>query len=216
MEYNVETGVLQGDTLAPFLFVLVLDCVLNAALTPEKGLPLTNVAAAMRGKKLAERPRRHAPYTPADFLTDLDYADDLAIVATSVDDAQAQLAALEKHAAQVGLKINVGKNKTEFVAADHIHGTIRSSTGLVIERVKEYTYLGHQAFDPDKAFAQRKRKAWAAIHTLDSVWCNDRVCVSLKRRLVDDLIDAAQSHLVAPLPDQPAARAGVDVAEDRQ
>ena len=38
--WQVETGVLQGDTLAPFLFVLLLDCILEDNLDPTLGLRL--------------------------------------------------------------------------------------------------------------------------------------------------------------------------------
>jgi len=38
--FPVQTGVLQGDTFAPFLFIIVLDYVLRVSMTPEFGLTL--------------------------------------------------------------------------------------------------------------------------------------------------------------------------------
>ena len=39
-EYSLQSGVLQGDTLAPYIFVLVLDALLYATLLPEDALKI--------------------------------------------------------------------------------------------------------------------------------------------------------------------------------
>ena len=39
--FEVEAGVLQGDTLAPYLFVIVVDCVLRAAPIPDDSVGFT-------------------------------------------------------------------------------------------------------------------------------------------------------------------------------
>ena len=39
--FKTLLGVLQGDTLAPFLFIIVLDYVLRNCMTPEFGLIIT-------------------------------------------------------------------------------------------------------------------------------------------------------------------------------
>ena len=75
-EFDILAGVLQGDTLAPFLFVIVLDFALRKAISgreQELGLTLT--------------PRRSRRY-PAVVLTDLDYADDISLVSNPVEQAQ--------------------------------------------------------------------------------------------------------------------------------
>ncbi|KXJ07950.1 hypothetical protein AC249_AIPGENE26468 [Exaiptasia diaphana] len=65
--FDITAGVLQGDTLAPYLFIIWLDYVLRKALdeNSELGFTLTE-----------RRSRRH----PAQKFTDADYADDIAVV----------------------------------------------------------------------------------------------------------------------------------------
>ena len=67
-EFDILAGVLQGDTLAPYLFVIILDYVLRKAISgreQELGLTLT--------------PRRSSRH-PAVVLTDLDFADDISLL----------------------------------------------------------------------------------------------------------------------------------------
>ena len=95
--FPVQTGVLQGDTLAPFLFIIVLDYVLRGSMTPEFGLTLKHRQSS-----------RHS----AVFLTDLDFADNIALLSDTIRDAQVLLSALECAAKEVGLLINKSKTKT--------------------------------------------------------------------------------------------------------
>jgi len=74
--FPVQTGVLQGDTLAPFLFVIVLDYVLRGSMTPEFRLTLK---------------RRQSSRHSAVFLTDLDFADDIALLSDTIRSAQVLL-----------------------------------------------------------------------------------------------------------------------------
>ena len=98
---TITGGVLQGDTLAPFLFKICLDYVLKMTLDRDNVLALT----------LSERKsRRH----PAIKMTDVDYADDLAIVTDKTSEATILLHKIENTAKEIGLNINSGK--TEFIS----------------------------------------------------------------------------------------------------
>ena len=90
--FDIIAGVLQGDTLAPFLFIICLDYVLRTSVDKAKDLGLTLTKA---------RSRRH----PAITITDADYADDLALMADTIADAQSLLHSLETAAGDVGLYI---------------------------------------------------------------------------------------------------------------
>jgi len=100
--FHVSKGILQGDTLTPFLFVLAVDWMMRRALTleliAECGICVT--------------PRRSS-HDPAYYLSDLDFADDIELLSRNMSTAQKILTAVEKSANLVGLTIN--KSKTEYM-----------------------------------------------------------------------------------------------------
>ena len=75
--FDIVSGVLQGDTLAPYLFIICLDYVLRTSIDKirESGFKLTK-----------KRSRRH----PAKTITDADYADDIVILANTPNQAETQ------------------------------------------------------------------------------------------------------------------------------
>eukprot|EP00111_Clytia_hemisphaerica_P013463 TCONS_00039544-protein len=100
--FDIHAGVLQGDTLAPFRFIIVLDYVLRISvdLSNDKGIKI---------KVPLRKPNRGL------FLTDLDFADDLALVSEIIQNLESLLHSLETSASQVGLYCNAGK--TEFISS---------------------------------------------------------------------------------------------------
>ena len=154
-QFNIAAGVLQGDTLAPFLFIVVLDYVLR--------LSLDN----MKEKGLMTKPRQSSRY-PAQHLTDLDFADDLALTSDSIKDAETLLQSLEEAASKVGLYCNEGK--TEFITTSPKPTDLRSLNGITIKRVVDFKYLGAHIVDSQKDFNIRKAMAWDACNKLDKIW----------------------------------------------
>ena len=65
--FSINAGILQGDTLAPFLFIIVVDYVLRMSVDS-----ITN-------KGFEIQPRRSTRH-PAQYLTDTDFADDIALI----------------------------------------------------------------------------------------------------------------------------------------
>lgn len=86
-------GVLQGDTLAPFLFEIVLGWVMHQATDDNHGFAM-----------IPRQSRRHQEYK----LSNLDYADDIAMLLLSIADAQKFLDRLVLAAANVGIHQNFG------------------------------------------------------------------------------------------------------------
>ena len=125
--FEITAGVLQGDTLAPFIFIIVLDYILRLSLDNlnDRGLQIQ-----------PRRSRRH----PAQHLTDLDFADDLALITELVEDAEALLQSLERGAALIGLYCN--KSKTEYINTTESSHNLKSLSGGTIKRVQDITYLG--------------------------------------------------------------------------
>ena len=91
--FDIVAGVLQGDTLAPYHFIICLDYVLRTSIDKirENGFQLTK-----------KRSKRY----PAKTITDADYADDLALLANTPNQAGTLLHSLERAAAGIGLHVN--------------------------------------------------------------------------------------------------------------
>ena len=98
--FDIVAVVLQGDTLAPYLFIICLDYVLRTSIDKirENGFELTK-----------KRSRRR----PAKTITDADYADDIAILTNTPNQAETLLHTLERAAAGIGLHVNA--HKTEYM-----------------------------------------------------------------------------------------------------
>ena len=94
--FDIVAGVLQGDTLAPYLFINCLDYVLRTSIDKiiENSFEPTK-----------KRNRRY----PAKTITDADYADDIAIPANTPNQAETLLHSLERAAAGIGLHVNAHK-----------------------------------------------------------------------------------------------------------
>ena len=128
--FDIVAGVLQGDTLAPYLFIICLDFVL-------------------RTKK---RSRRY----PAKTITDADYADDIALLANTPNQAKTQLHSLERTAAGIGLYVNV--HKTEYMCYNQT-SDITTLDGASLKLVDKFTYLGSSVSSTEKDIDTRLMKA---------------------------------------------------------
>ena len=74
--FQVTTGVLHGDVLAPFLFITLIDyLMMKATQNIEPGV--------------VTHPRLSRRY-PTESLQDMDFADDIALLESSMENAQAQ------------------------------------------------------------------------------------------------------------------------------
>ena len=150
-------GVLQGDTLAPYLFIICLDYVLRTSIDKikENGFELTK-----------KRSRRY----PATTITDADYADDIAILANTPDQAETLLHSLERAAGSIGLYVNA--HKTEYMCYNQT-GDISTLEGTPLKLVDKFTYLGSSVESTKKDIETRLTKAWTAINRLSIIWKSD-------------------------------------------
>ena len=168
MEILSHFRLILESTLAPFLFIITLDYVLREA---------------MQQKELGvEMKRREGSRRPAEYLTDLDFADDIALVSHTLANAQVLLQHLEAAAATVGLFINRAKTKALVIGDKAGAGSISLSDGT-IETVPDFCYFGSWIRTTDKDLSARKAQAWAAAEKLRRVWKAPQLSRELKVRL---------------------------------
>ena len=155
--FYILAGVMQGDTLAPYLFVIAIDYVMTTALV---------------GKDLGftvhpRRSRRH----PAVKVTDVDFADDLALTTDTAAEAQDLLHSVELAANSIGLHLN--ESKTKYIGvnlSDDDSTIIKAVSGEELEKVDDFVYLGSRIMRTERDFEVRKGKAWGACHQLQDIW----------------------------------------------
>ena len=155
--FKTSAGVLQGDTLAPYLFIIVLDYVMRQALSStyeETGIVLE-----------PRRSRRH----PEIRLHDLDFADDIALLASTMEKAESLLHSVESASNAVGLHLNEGKTKALLLNMGQTNN-IKTKKGVTLENVPHFKYLGSYVPDSFLDFKSRKAQAWKACNTLEKIW----------------------------------------------
>ena len=153
--FDIVAGVLQGDTLAPYLFLICLDYVLRTSIHKIK----ENIF-----KLTKERSRSY----PAKTITDADYADDIALLANAPAEAETLLHSLERAAEGIGLHVNAHKTGYMcFNQTDDIFTLNDSSLKLV----DKFTCLGSNVSPTENDINMRLAKAWTAIDRL-SVICD--------------------------------------------
>ena len=129
-QFEITTGVMQGDTLAPFLFIIVLDYALREALNGcEEQLEFT--ISPRRSKRQS-----------AVRLTDLDFADDIALLSDKIEQAQIILSRVQRECQKVGLALNAKKTKYITYNIDTEGSALKTNDGTELEKVEDFKYLG--------------------------------------------------------------------------
>ena len=142
--------------IAPYLF-FCLDYVHRTSIDKikENGFELTK-----------KRSRRY----PTKTITDADYADDIAILANTPNQAETLLHSMERAAAGIGLHVNA--HKTEYMCFNQtsdISTLDRSSLKLV----DKFTHLGSSVSSTEKDIDTWLTKAWTDIDRLSIIWESD-------------------------------------------
>ena len=157
--FQLLAGVLQGDTLAPFLFIIVLDYALRKAINGrevELGFTIT--------------PRKSSRY-PAQVQTDFDFADDIALLSDEIAQAQRLLDLVEEQCKKTGLHLNT--MKTKFIALNTPDDAVLTSAGEELEKVKDFKYLGSYIMSTAQDIKVRKAKAWKALNDMKRIWTSN-------------------------------------------
>ena len=155
--FDIVAGVLQGDTLAPYLFIICLDYVLRTSIDK------------IRENDFELRKKRSRRY-PAKTIIYADYACDIALLANTPNQAETLLNSLERDAAGIGLHVNA--HKTEYMCFNQA-GDISTLEGTSLKLVDKFTYRGSSVSSTEKDIDTRLTKAWTAIDKLSIIWKSD-------------------------------------------
>ena len=169
-KFEVKTGVRQGCLLSPFLFLLAIDWIL---------------------KKTTEGARNGIQWTLWNQLEDLDFADDLALLAHSLQQMQEKTSRLGTTSSQVGLDIH--PKKTQVMKMNTPSTDSVTLDGNSIEEVEAFTYLGsiidrHGGTDAD--VKSRIGKARTAFISLRNIWKSTKLKTKTKIRFFNSNVKA--------------------------
>ena len=174
--FKILAGVLQGDTLAPCLFIIALDYAMRMATKDETSVGFT---------LSQQRSRRH----PATTFTDTDFADDLTLISNTLEQAQLFLLRVESAAGQIGLHLN--ETKTEFMSYNQPEGDLLTLNGSKLDQVKDFMYLGSWVDSSQKDISTRIAKAWSALSKINTIWkspMNNNLKIQLFRSTVETVL----------------------------
>ena len=172
--FKTTSGVLQGDTLSPYLFIVLLDYALKKILPGDVGF----VVCKRNG-------RRH----PAIHIGVLAYADDICLLAESIGDVECSLHRHETSSVEIGVTINCNKTKAMHLGQASIRH-VRFAFGDPVDSCDKFAFLGVPTFNAETVFRSRLSKAWAALIKLRSIFnskANDAIEIGICRSAVESI-----------------------------
>ena len=152
--FDTVAGLLKGDILAPYLFIICQNYVLRTSIDKMKG----NVF-----KLTKERSRRY----PAQTITDADNAEDIALLANTPAQGETLIHSLERATAGIGLHVNA--HKTEYMCFNQ-RGDISTLNRSSLKLVNKFTYQRSSVSSTEIDINTRLAKAWTTINSLSVIW----------------------------------------------
>jgi hypothetical protein len=133
---------------------------------------------------------RQGSRRPAKHLTDLDFADDIVLLTSTLRDAQALLTSLEIAAAQVGLNINAAKTQAMYFGDAQPSQRLSLTQTRAVEWVPDFRYLGSWVNSSEKDLAVRIGLAWEACNKLWRIWKQTGLTRDLKLHLFKATVES--------------------------
>ena len=133
--FGIVAGVQQWYTLTPYFFIICIDYVLRTSIDKirENSFVLTK-----------KRSRRNLAKTITDYA---DYADNIAILANTPNQAETLLHSFEQVTA--GIDLHVNAHKTEYIFYNQT-SNISTLDGTSQKLVEKFTYLGTASHQPKR------------------------------------------------------------------
>jgi len=164
--FPVEKGVRQGCVLSPYLFNILAEMVMKETLDGFQG-------GLQNGGQM---------------ITNLHYADDIILLATSETELQELVDRLDRVSRRYSLLINI--DKTKVMASDGIACRILIQTKQLAQ-VNTFPYLGSLIAEAGKCtteFRTRLNRQQAIGASLQKIWKSHIVPISMKIRLMEPLV----------------------------
>ena len=175
--FDITAGVFQGDTLAPYLFIIVLDYALRMALKDGKEEELGFTITPRRSSR-----------SPKQALSDLDFADDISLLSDEIKQAEELLHRVEYQCSKVGLGLNAPKtNYLAYNTPEPI--TLKTRSGVELERKLDFKYLGSWVDNTEADVKKRKALAWQALNGMHKVW-DSRLSREMKTRFFQATVES--------------------------
>jgi endonuclease/exonuclease/phosphatase family metal-dependent hydrolase len=166
--FPVTTGVKQGCCMSGFLFLLAIDWVM---------------------RKTVEGTRTGIRWNFTTMLEDLDFADDIALLSSTMNHLQQKTATLETNAGKVGLKLN--EQKCKVMKANSRRDENLQVGGNDVEEVESFTYLGANISRDGGGTADVKKRialASAQMKRLTNIWKATGISKKTKTSLFKSLV----------------------------
>ena len=160
--FDIHTGVKQGCILSPFLFCLAIDWIM---------------------KESVDKKKAGLSWTFTESLEDLDFADDIVLLAQKFDDMQTKTQLVANNALKLGLNINT--NKTKMMRMNKTSDKPLRLDNREIEDVQHFTYLGSkisQNGNSEDEIKERLTKARKAFGMLRNIWKSRKITTTTKLR----------------------------------
>ena len=171
--FDILTGVRQGYILSSFLFLIIMDFIMK------KSVSSTQYGIGWKTVR----------------LTDLDFADDIAMISHSSDIMQHMTDDLHHNALKVGLRISCEKTKVMSVG-DTAVPQIQVGQQL-LECVADFQYLGSyisSQCDPESDIRARLGKAASVFQRLGPIWSRKSISNNVKFRLYASVVLSTALH----------------------
>ena len=166
--FFVKSGVKQGCVMSGFLFLLVIDWTM---------------------RRVTDGKRTGIRWSFTSVLEDLDFADDIALLASKFEHIQSKTELLVEEAGRVGLKLNCKKCKSMRINSRR---DTRIKVGHEeVESVQDFVYLGATLFADgggDIDICNRTAKARGTFLRLGRLWSTASIGRKTKMKLYKTLV----------------------------
>jgi hypothetical protein len=170
----IGRGVRQGCPMSPTLFNLYSEVIMRQALDGWKG------GFCVGGQK----------------ISDLRYADDVVLIATSEEQLQQLVDRVATVSAAFGLRLNSKKTEVMVFARTPVQANVQHH-GEPLKQVTDFTYLGcvfNSNNDQAKEIRRRITLAKSAAGKLGDIWKGKSIPLDLKRSLMEMMIWSIMSY----------------------